>query len=295
MRPFIVRNLVAGTAFLCVGTAHAASALACDASSVKSGQSYRVAGSDIELRATPSPQGERLINEKASAIFKKTHYMVIDHSTVVTEECSKAGWSRVRVTEPEWLSATHIGWVPSNVLQGKTSDPSGAQVFTEANFLWDKKITPYKQIIIAGVNKVHRENERCKDIDPHSAYLSSSKGSAKDPVFYVTCGKGAQAFNAYFSKSDVEKDAVLVAAKHINTSQAINLCEGYAKSNANHPSTVRFSRLRDLDVSEHPNGRTSVTSTFTAKNSFNLELKFNIRCLLDSTGLIEANVSEKAN
>jgi len=48
----------------------------------------------------------------------------------------------------------------------------------------------------------------------------------------------------------------------------------------------------DLAVTEHPNGRTRVNSTFTAKNSFNLEVKFKIACLLDENGFIEANINE---
>ena len=80
--------------------------------------------------------------------------------------------------------------------------------------------------------------------------------------------------------------------KHIDKSQAVGLCEAYAKKHAARPSTVDFSRFMDIAVTEHPNGRTRVTSTFTAKNSFNLEVKFNISCLLDASGLIEANINE---
>ena len=57
-------------------------------------------------------------------------------------------------------------------------------------------------------------------------------------------------------------------------------------------STVEFSRFLDIATSEHPNGRTQVQSSFTAKNSFGLELKFNISCLLDENGFIEGNISE---
>ena len=79
---------------------------------------------------------------------------------------------------------------------------------------------------------------------------------------------------------------------YIEKGRAVTLCENYARSKANHPSTVDFSRVFDLSVIDHLNGRTSVRSTFTAKNSFNLELRYNIRCLLDHKGLIEASVSE---
>ena len=145
---------------------------------------------------------------------------------------------------------------------------------------------------MAGVNKVYRENARCKDIDPSSAYISSSKGTKDNPVFFVTCGKGRNTFNAFFSKADVEKDKRLTEKKHIDKSNAVDLCEAYAKQQATHPSTVDFSRIMDLAITEHPNGRTRVTSTFTAKNSFNLEVKFNISCLLEASGLIEANIIE---
>ena len=164
--------------------------------------------------------------------------------------------------------------------------------FTEADFYWDKKTRAYKKTIIAGVNKIHRENARCKTIDPGSAYISSNKGTRSDPVFYVTCGTGAGTFNAFFSKSEIEKGTTMAAAKHIDRNRAIDLCEAYAKENSTHPSAVSFSRIMDLAVTEHPNGRTTVFSSFTAKNSFNLKLKYNIRCLCDANGLMEGHISE---
>jgi len=172
------------------------------------------------------------------------------------------------------------------------SNESFAKTFTEKDFYWDDATTPYKEIIIKGVNKVYKENSRCKIIDPSSAYISSSKGTKNNPVFYVTCGKGQNTFNAFFSKKDVEKATKLVAKKHIKESKAISLCEAYAKEKAVHPSTVKFSKLTDISTTEHANGRTTVLSTFTAKNTLNLKLKYDITCLFDKKGLIEANISE---
>ena len=84
----------------------------------------------------------------------------------------------------------------------------------------------------------------------------------------------------------------VAAVKHIDKNTAIQKCEEYAKNNATHPSTVDFSRFMDLAVTEHPNGNTTVISSFTAKNSYNLELKYNIRCLSNASGLFEANINE---
>lgn len=274
------------------GDVQAASAEPCGTGSTKSGQTLRVNGSDVVLRSAPNAKSAKLINQKSTQIMKSTQYLTIDNTVTVAEECNQGDWSRVRVTEPDWLRDSHIGWVPSSSLRGQKKDSGGVVQFSEADFVWDKKTSPHKKTIVAGVNKVHRENSRCKTIDLGSAYISSSKGSASDPVFFVTCGTGANTFNAFFSKSEIDKGATLAAAKHIDRGRAIALCESYAKSKTNHPSTFSFSRVMDLAVNEHPNGRTTVTSSFTAKNSFNLELKYNIRCLLDGSGLIEANLTE---
>lgn len=265
---------------------------ACGPQSQKTGQIYKVNGSDNNLMSAPGSSGEKLVNEKATAALGKTHYLTIDNSTTVKEECNESGWSKVRVTDPEWLKDSHIGWVPSRALRGQTKNAAGQEEFTEADFTWGAKTTPYKSVIMAGVNKVHRENSRCEKISPSSAYLSSSKGTPSDPVFYVTCGEGADSFNVFFSKSEVEKGSSMAAIKHIDKDTAIQMCEDYAKNNATHPSTVSFSRVMDLAVTEHPNGNTTVMSSFTAKNSFNLELKYNIRCLSNSSGFFEANIAE---
>ena len=264
----------------------------CDNQSTKTGISYKVSGSGINVRKGPGTEHEKIVNQKATSMLKTTIYISIDNSNTVIEECSQGDWSKIRVTDPDYLSSSHRGWVASKFLRGKKTDSTGTEVFTEADFTFDGKTRPYKDVIMVGVNKVHRENSRCKDIDPSSAYISSSKGTKSDPVFYVTCGKDLKVFNVFFSKSEVEKDMKFVEKKHITRSRAIELCENYAKSKATHPSTLDFSRFMDLSVLETPNGRTRVTSTFTAKNSFNLELEHNISCLLNSNGLIEASISE---
>lgn len=264
----------------------------CGGASNKTGKTYKINGTGIAVRSGPGTSYEKRINQKATSILKTTRYIEIDNSVTVYEECSQDGWSKIRVTEPDYLSQSHRGWVSSKVLRGKKLDSSGAEIFTEADFYFDKKTKPYKSIIIAGVNKVYRENSRCKEIDPSSAYISSSKGTPSNPVFYVTCGGGTSVFNAFFSKLDVEADSKLTAKKHIDKSLAINQCENYAKSSAAYPSTVDFSKFMDLAVTEHSNGNTTVMSSFTAKNGFNLELKYNIRCISNASGLFEANISE---
>ncbi len=256
------------------------------------GVEYGITGSSINVRKGPGTNYEKIVNQKATSALGKTYYVQIDHTVTVLEVCRKGDWSFIEVVNPDWLRDSHRGWVASRFLRGQMRDAAGVQVFTEEDFIWDKNTSPYKDIIVAAVNKIHRENSRCKEIDPSSAYLSGSKSSPGKPVFFVTCGSGAKAFNVWFSKDDLDPKKVFEAAKHIDKATAISLCETYARNAATHPSTVDFSRVMDLAINEHPNGRTTVNSTFTAKNSFNLEIKFRIRCLLDATGLIEAAVNE---
>lgn len=99
----------------------------------------------------------------------------------------------------------------------KTEDqqPKSFRTFTETDFKFTAKESKYKDIIIAGVNRVHREIPGCDDIHHHSATISSSKGTKKNPVFFVSCGNAEKlgAFNVWFSKSDIEKNAPIKVAK----------------------------------------------------------------------------------
>lgn len=261
---------------------------ACDEASTQSGVLKRVTGDENVLRNSPTPNGSKLINKKATAAFKETHYLTIDPSVTVREECSKSGWSRVQVVEPRHLTDTHIGWVKSDVLRGQQKNANGTLTFSEDDIVWDKGTTPYKKLVVAGVNKVHQENPRCRDIDVATVTKSPSKGTKTDPVFFVSCGRGTDSFNAFFSKSDIEKGVSLSGA-NLDRSQAVDLCRAHIKNKANHPSSVDFSVLQ---VIEHANGRTTVDASFTAKNSFNLEAKYKVHCLLNQNGIMEAQIAE---
>lgn len=169
---------------------------------------------------------------------------------------------------------------------------TSSQTFTKDDLVWDQSTRPYQQVVLKGVNKLHRENHRCQDMDLGTVTRSTQKGSTTNPVFFVVCGKGNKAFNAYFSQSDVEADKRLAAIRHLDRGRAVALCERYAKSKAAHPSTVDFSRLLDLRERKIGNGRTQIFSKFTAKNSLNMELTYDIVCLLNANGLIEGRIAE---
>lgn len=263
----------------------------CESGTAGDGAVVNVIGSDgHDLRKTPD--GEKIVNEKATKILGSTQYQSIDNSTTVQIQCTDGEWARVQIQTPEWLKE-QVGWVERSALAAPLK-PGEVREFTEADFSWDKDTNKAKAAIIKAVNRIHREDPRCKDaIYPSSVAKSATESKAqKKPVYFVNCGDGAQSVNVYFDAKRADDPAPFRAPGHIDKMRAIDLCEAYAKANASHPSTVEFSRFMDLATSEHPNGRTRVQSSFTAKNSFGLELKFDINCLLDENGFIEGNIQE---
>ncbi|MBN49956.1 MAG: hypothetical protein CMN85_10475 [Spongiibacteraceae bacterium] len=169
---------------------------------------------------------------------------------------------------------------------------NAAPTYTEKDIYIDDKTRPYKDLIVAGINKVARENSRCKRMEPSSAYISGSRGTKDNPVFFVTCYEGNNPFNVWFSKSDIEGGKHIAAKGNISRRDAVSACRKRAKQLANHPSTVRFSAIMDAAYTPHPGGNTSLYSTFTAKNSFNLEQKFKIKCLFKGSTMVESVVTE---
>jgi hypothetical protein len=220
--------------------------------------------------------------------------VTVDNTVTVHEECSLNGWSKIQVTAPDWLSSSHRGWISSKSLRDKKVEASGVEKFTEDDFIWDKKIRPYKKIIIAGVNKVHKENSSCKHIDPSSAYISGSRGSKADPVFYVTCGTESNMFNVYFSKSDVEKSKKMRAVQPVSKTVAMQKCADGIRAKVMFPSTVDLHIITGTSVKAHPNGNTTVWMNFDAKNALDNELPYEARCLVLANGnLDQVNINKR--
>lgn len=246
---------------------------------------------EFELRTGPSRSADRIKNEKASAAIGETMYQNIDNSTTVRRLCKGKNWSEVQIAEPSWLSSVR-GWAPNSVLREIERDESGGRVYESRDFTWDADTRRYKSQIVAAVNKIVRENDRCKTIDPATVAKSSGRSQPGKPVFFVTCNEGASAFNVWFEPSEIIAGKRFAAAQNISKAAATDACEQAVKSAAMHPSTVSFSRVLDVAFLPHASGRSRLLSSFTAKNSFGLELKYRVSCLFDGTQLIETSIAE---
>lgn len=87
---------------------------------------FGIDGEGIPIRTAPGEKSEKLKNEKATKAFGETQYCEVDYSTKVQILETKGDWSKIKIVEPEWLSETHIGWIPSKYLMSKDEEEKQA-------------------------------------------------------------------------------------------------------------------------------------------------------------------------
>ncbi len=78
-------------------------------------QIYNV-NTSSDLYSEPSSKSAKLINQKATQALGEVMYLSIDKSCKVKILETNGGWSKIQVTDPTWLTSTHIGWVKSSVI-----------------------------------------------------------------------------------------------------------------------------------------------------------------------------------
>lgn len=167
--------------------------------------------------------------------------------------------------------------------------------FTDKDFIFDAKALPekYKDVVVAGVNKIRAEDSRCHDhISPASVSLAASKSKPNKPVFFVTCGSGgANLVNVYFSPDDI-KTKTFAAPRYYADAEGMGrtLCDNFIKSAANFPETVdmkwgaKINRLVD--------GRTIINREFTSKNAYGVPRRYVAHCTFGESGMTDGEIEE---
>lgn len=92
-----------------------------------------------------------------------------------------------------------IAWLVAGVGEDDGAGQAEAERrFTEADLYISDNTRPYVDRLVAGVNRLARENQLCRDeLDPGSVGLSS-RGTASEPVFFVHCGSGSDVRTVHF-------------------------------------------------------------------------------------------------
>jgi len=76
---------------------------------------------EAELREGPGENYAKKINQKASDVLKTIQYMSVDTSVTIKLLQVKDQWAEVQITQPEYLAATHRGWIPKDRIHGGES------------------------------------------------------------------------------------------------------------------------------------------------------------------------------
>jgi hypothetical protein len=84
---------------------------------------YNIEGEHIIIRVGPGENFDKRINKKATEALGETHYAQVDNTVKVIIEETNGGWSKVKVVEPDWLSTSHVGWIPTkNIIMDKKDE-----------------------------------------------------------------------------------------------------------------------------------------------------------------------------
>lgn len=129
------------------------------------------------------------------------------------------------------------------------------------------------------------EQNRAKGINtlsPKALFIGACITGTIAVLLILTHEEDEGSFFDLPSNSALEFDAV----------DASILCEDAVEARVLHPSTVDMNAFSS-SFTENENGRSTFFQTFTAKNSMNLELEFQVRCLFENGNLIDVNISER--
>jgi hypothetical protein len=92
---------------------------------------FEINGEDIPIRTGAGENSKKLVNQKATKALGETQYCQVDYSVKVEVLETKDDWSKIKVVDPEWLSETHVGWIPSKYII--TKDDKDKQSFGKLN------------------------------------------------------------------------------------------------------------------------------------------------------------------
>jgi len=263
---------------------------ACDASTVITGKKYNVLGSGINVRKGPGTNYDKIINQKATSILKTTQYISIDDTTTIYEECTKDGWSWIRVIDPDWLQNSHRGWVSSKFID-KGQDIGGDKYTRKIS---SSALSPYtiqgypKTIKKYGsrIGEIETLRRKAAEMAVDSgkcdyvlmSELSDSKSTLNHLHFWVDC-KNKQ--RIYLDEFQINKGSVVLTQqeKSWDKESALIACQKAIKDRALIPSEVDIHTILGTSFYKAPVTHNVVLNMdFDAKNALGVEIPYTAKC-----------------
>lgn len=263
----------------------------CNESTEITGKKYNVLGSDINIRKGPGIDFDKIINQKATDIMKTTHYITIDDSTTVFEECIKDDWSWIRVIEPNWLQNSHRGWVASRFLD-KGQDIGGDKY---ARKISPSAFSPYSKEDYpdtfskygSRINEIEILRRKAAEVVVDSgkcdyvlmSELSMDNSSTVDnPQFWIDCRNKQR---IYISELQIKNYSPILTQeeKSWDKHSAISACQKAIKDRALIPSKVDIHTILGTTYYKAPATHNVVLRMdFNARNALGTEIPYTATC-----------------
>lgn len=252
----------------------------CDFGSRKTELDF-AAKNDVDLRAAP--------NDRAATVSWKvgdeTVPFPMEEGHTVREHCRVGNWSKIHT--PNSDVPRFYGWVPSSALEKVKTTADGRRVYTEDNFDWPEGSAGLRRAAVKVMNRIMDERRECEALDYGNLVLNKT---GKGKVFSVPCFTKGAMLSFDFTAADATNGRSFAKVDPMEETDAVVACKNAVLSHATHPSTVDFPLGYDFRTGGE--GRTQVLMSATAKNAFNLELKFKVHCDFNGSELVDFGMSE---
>lgn len=211
-----------------------------------------------------------------------------DLTMTVREQCRSGNWSYVSILQLPSDIGKARGWVPTASLRPVNTDIDGRRIYGPEDFDWPDGSLRYQKAILTVVNRVMAQNSKCDAFNPQSILMDKDRAG----VLIKAACYGEEEQIVEFRPDDATNGrSFMPAAPVVATDErtALAYCQTALRERATHPSTVEIGYGTFVAQS---NGTATYRTTFTAKNAFNLTLKFATLCRFLGDELIDIDIQE---
>jgi len=250
---------------------------------------YYVEREETPFYVAPDKNSDKVINSRASEVLGRTEYRTLWPEMVLQGLCETPQWLQAKIVEADGQPVDwETGWVELSLVKANASSEYNSGLIWNVDGETDFSAEERK-LIKEGALKVLRDEPNCLKIT--TGYWSESR---KGQV-YVTCTpkNDAEPFNVWFSLDDVKSGRNLAAPTAFDEARSRQLCVDAIRSRVNHPSILDIHTITGYGTRVANNGNREVIQSFSAKNSFGLELEYRARCLVTPSGKLEIAVTEE--
>ena len=213
----------------------------------------------------------------------------VDDSFALNQLCASGTWSLIKVVGPSEFRSWQ-GWVPSENVRKVQTNNVGRRIYRASDFDWPSRAVRSREAALTVMNRIMAQQPACEALDTANLVADDIGVTFSVPCFTET---DTQSFS--FSAADATNGrnfAPVAPRSAMDKTRAFHACEDATKQRVNHSSTVDMS-LMAIDFQHLGGGQTQLRTTFTAKNSFNAQLEFEVMCdffgdELTDIGIVEA-------